>query len=211
LWQAMVGAWPLDAGRAHAYALKAAREAGDSTRWTDPDEEFEKRVAAAVDAAYENPEVGRIVADLAGKLQQAGWTNSLSAKLVQLAMPGVPDVYQGTEFWDHSLVDPDNRRPVDFDARRRTLARLDAGSGQVPGVDAGAEAKMLVVSRTLRLRRDRPELFTGYEAVAATGSAASHVFGFDRGGAVALATRLPLGLAAGGGWRETAVVLPAGT
>ncbi|MFD1214012.1 malto-oligosyltrehalose synthase, partial [Arthrobacter sp. GCM10027362] len=190
LWQAIVGAWPLDAERAHAYALKAAREAGNSTRWTDPDEEFEKKLAAAVDAAYENPGVGDIVADLAGRLQQAGWTNSLSAKLVQLAMPGVPDVYQGTEFWDHSLVDPDNRRPVDFEARGRALAELDAGTGQVPGIDAGAAAKMLVVSRILRLRRDRPELFTGYEAVAATGPAAEHVFGFDRGGAVALATRL---------------------
>jgi (1->4)-alpha-D-glucan 1-alpha-D-glucosylmutase len=210
LWQAMVGAWPLDAERAHAYALKAAREAGDSTRWTDPDEDFEKKLAAAVDAAYSDSGVQSLVAGLAGQLQQAGWTNSLSAKLVQLAMPGVPDVYQGTEFWDHSLVDPDNRRPVDFQARSEALARLDTGTHPVPGIDAGAEAKLLVVSRVLRLRRDRPGLFTGYEAVAARGPAAEHVFGFDRGGAVALATRLPLALAHDGGWRDTAVVLAPG-
>ncbi|NKX53651.1 malto-oligosyltrehalose synthase [Arthrobacter mobilis] len=213
LWQALAGAWPLDAERAHAYALKAAREAGDSTRWTDPDEDFEKRLASAVDAACGDTEANRILAELAARLQQAGWTNSLSAKLVQLAMPGVPDVYQGTEFWDHSLVDPDNRRPVDFEARREALARLDAdaGTGAIPGIDAGAAAKMLVVSRALRLRRDRPELFTGYEAVAVRGQAADHVFGFDRGGAVVLATRLPLGLEHGGGWHDTAVVLPAGS
>jgi len=210
LWQAMVGAWPLDADRAYAYALKAAREAGDSTRWTDPDEDFEKKLAAAVDAAYSNPEVTALIEHLAGQLRQAGRTNSLSAKLVQLAMPGVPDVYQGTEFWDHSLVDPDNRRPVDFAVRSAALDQLDAGTAQLPGIDDGAAAKLLVVSRALRLRRDRPDLFTGYEAVAATGPAAEHLFGFDRGGAVALATRLPLRLADSGGWRDTAVVLPPG-
>ncbi|MCG2621685.1 malto-oligosyltrehalose synthase [Arthrobacter sp. I2-34] len=210
LWQALLGAWPLDPERAHAYALKAAREAGDVTRWTEPDEDFEKKLAAAVEAAFGDTGVAAVLEELAGRLRQAGWTNSLAAKLVQLAMPGVPDVYQGTEFWDHSLVDPDNRRPVDFDARSQVLAQLDAGTGPVPGIDAGAAAKLLVVSRTLRLRRDRPGLFTGYEAVAASGPAADHVFGFDRGGAVALATRLPLRLARDGGWRDTAVVLPPG-
>ena len=85
-------------------------------------------------------------------------------------MPGVPDVYQGTELWDLSLVDPDNRRPVDYDLRRRLLAELDGGT--VPEVDDTGAAKLLVVSRVLRLRRDSPELFTGYEPVTATGPAA---------------------------------------
>lgn len=208
LWQAALGAWPFSRKRAHAYAEKAAREAGNSTSWLNPDEQFEQQLHAAVDAAFDNPEVNRILSTLAEETKLPGWTNSLSAKLVQLTMPGVPDVYQGTEFWDHSLVDPDNRRPVDFDARHKALARL--GEGTVPVIDEGAQAKMLVVARALRLRRDRPDLFTGYEAVNAEGAAAEHVFGFDRGGAITLVTRLPLGLQRGGGWRDTAVVIPAG-
>ena len=80
-------------------------------------------------------------------------------------MPGVPDVYQGTELWDNSLVDPDNRRPVDFDVRRELLAAsTTAGGRRSTPTDA---AKLLVISRTLRLRRDRPELFTGYRPVPA--------------------------------------------
>jgi (1->4)-alpha-D-glucan 1-alpha-D-glucosylmutase len=127
-------------------------------------------------------------------------------------MPGVPDVYQGTELWDHSLVDPDNRRPVDYDERRRLLARLD--EGWVPDVDDTGAAKLLVTSRALRLRRDTPELFTGYAPVGVTGPAADHVVAFDRGpggqgGAVTVATRLPVALAATG-WGDTALDLPSG-
>lgn len=82
-------------------------------------------------------------------------SNSLAAKLIQLTMPGVPDVYQGTEFWDRSLTDPDNRRPVDFTRREEELARLDGGLLPDPGTEA---SKLLVTSRALRLRRDRPAL-----------------------------------------------------
>ena len=208
LWQAALGAWPFSRARAHAYAEKAAREAGNSTSWIDPDHDFEKQLHAAVDAAFDNPEVNRLLVNLAERIKPFGRSNSLSAKLIQLTMPGVPDVYQGTEFWDHSLVDPDNRRPVDFDARHKALARL--GEGTVPAIDESAQAKMLVVARALRLRRDRPDLFTGYEAVNAEGPASAHVFGFDRGGAITLVTRLPLRLQRDGGWRDTAVVLPTG-
>ena len=122
-------------------------------------------------------------------------------------MPGVPDVYQGTELWDFSLVDPDNRRPVDYASRRKLLASLDGG--EVPAVDESGAAKLLVVSRVLRARRDNPEWFAGYEPVAVTGSAADHVVAFDRGGVVAVATRLPAGLARDG-WGDTALQLPNG-
>jgi (1->4)-alpha-D-glucan 1-alpha-D-glucosylmutase len=122
-------------------------------------------------------------------------------------MPGVPDVYQGTELWDYSLVDPDNRRPVDYALRRKLLASLDAG--EVPGVDETGAAKLLVVSRTLRARRDHPEWFAGYEPVEVTGSAAEHVVSFDRGGVVTVTTRLPVGLAAEG-WGDTALQLANG-
>jgi len=209
LWQAIVGAWPASRERLQGYAEKAAREAGNSTKWTDPNEDFESRVQSAVDAVFDDATVAKVVTDFVARIDAFSAANSVSAKLVQLTMPGVPDVYQGSEFWERSLTDPDNRRPVDFDARQEALAKLDAG--ELP--DAGTEAsKLLATSRALRLRRDRPELFQGYSPVTATGAAAEHLLAFSRGtdafsGALTLATRLPAGLQAGGGWRDTAVVL----
>jgi (1->4)-alpha-D-glucan 1-alpha-D-glucosylmutase len=129
----------------------------------------------------------------------------LSAKLIQLTAPGVPDVYQGSELWELSLVDPDNRRPVDFDLRRQLLADLD--SGWLPPIDASGAAKLLVTSRALRLRRDRPDLFTRYAPLAAYGATAAHAIAFDRGEAVTIATRLPIGLERAGGWGDTEIVL----
>ncbi|MCQ1999419.1 malto-oligosyltrehalose synthase [Arthrobacter zhaoxinii] len=209
LWQTFVGAWPLSRERAHAYAEKAAREASSSTTWTAPNAEFEERMHAAIDAAFDNPDVNAVITALVERIREAGYSNSLSAKLLQLTMPGVPDVYQGTEFWDRSLVDPDNRREVDF-ARRREVAASFADAG-APAVDEDAAAKLLVTTRALQLKHGRPELFTGYVPVAVEGSAAEHLFGFDRGGAVTLVTRLPLGLERDGGWQDTAVVLAPGT
>ncbi|WP_312179840.1 malto-oligosyltrehalose synthase [Arthrobacter sp.] len=212
LWQALVGAWPLERDRAHAYAEKAAREAGQGTSWTAPDEAFEKALHAVVDAAYDHPGVHSLLVAFAGRITAAGRSNALGAKLVQLTMPGVPDVYQGTELWDHSLVDPDNRRPVDFGLRAALAADADSrDTGPVPPVDGSGAAKFLVTREALRLRRDRPDLFTGYTALSVQGPAAGHFFGFDRGGALTLVTRLPLGLEASGGWKGTAVQLPAGT
>jgi (1->4)-alpha-D-glucan 1-alpha-D-glucosylmutase len=208
VWQNVVGAWPLSRERAQAYAEKAAREAGTSTTWTDPDEEFEAALRAMVDAAYDDPATTAEIDAFVERIGPLGWSNSLSQKLLQLTMPGVPDVYQGAELWDFSLVDPDNRRPVDYALRRRLLAALDAG--EVPAVDGTGAAKLLVVSRALRARRDSPELFTGYEPVEVTGAAAEHAVAFDRGGAVTVATRLPVGLAAAGGWGDTALQLPTG-
>ena len=210
LWQAVVGAWPASRERLQGYAEKAAREAGNSTKWTDPNEEFESQVKAAVDAVFDDGRVTKEVEDFVARIDSYAASNSVSAKLVQLTMPGVPDVYQGSEFWERSLTDPDNRRPVDFAARQEELAKLDGGT--LP--EAGTEAsKLLVTSRALRLRRDRAELFRAYTPVAASGAAAGHLIAFHRGtegapGALTLATRLPAGLAAGGGWRDTAVELP---
>ena len=206
LWQATVGAWPLTADRLHAYAEKASREAGNSTMWTNPDEEFEARMHRLVDSAFDDPQVRGIVERFVAEVQDAGWSNSLSAKLIQLTAPGVPDVYQGSELWETSLVDPDNRRPVDYDIRRLYLAAVDAGAH--PPVDETGAAKLLVTSRALRLRRDRPELFTRYAPLEALGEQSRHVVAFDRGGAVTLATRLPVTLASRGGWGDTNIMLP---
>jgi len=209
LWQAIVGARPASRERLHAYAEKASREAGDSTTWTEPDEDFERRMHALVDAAFDDPAVVAVLDALDERIDAAGWSNGLGQKLVQVTAPGVPDVYQGTEFWDRSLVDPDNRRPVDYTERRHVLAELDGpdddGPEHLPTIGIDGAAKLLVTSRALRLRRDHPELFTRYLALEATGSAADHVLAFDRGGAVTIATRLPIGLERVGGWGDTLV------
>lgn len=211
LWQSVVGAWPADRARLQQYATKAAREAGNSTDWIDPDAAFEEQLAGAVDSVFDNPAVRAELEAFVALLEPYGASNSLSAKLVQLTMPGVPDVYQGTEFWDRSLTDPDNRRSVDFDARRQALAALDAGGRPASFMDE--TAKLLVTSRALRLRRDRPGLFTGYTAMDADGPAAGHLVAFGRGGdddgAITLATRLPRRLEESGGWRGTALTLTA--
>jgi (1->4)-alpha-D-glucan 1-alpha-D-glucosylmutase len=198
LWQAAYGAWPISRERLHAYAEKAMREAGDRTTWTDPDEDYERAGHAAVDAAHDDERVRSALAALDAELAEAGESNVLVAKLLCLTLPGVPDVYQGSELGDLSLVDPDNRRPVDFDAAEASLAD-------------GSNPKQALTARALRLRRDRPELFTAYTPLVAQGPAADHVVAYDRGGAVVVATRLPLGLARAGGWRDTTVTLTDGT
>ncbi len=205
LWEAIVGAWPASRERLHAYAEKAAREAGNSTKWTAPREEFEQRMHALIDSAFDDERVVGILERVLESVRQPGWSNSLSAKIIQLTAPGVPDVYQGSELWETSLVDPDNRRPVDFDARRLYLAAIDGGAH--PPIDETGAAKLLVTSRALRLRRDNPDFFSRYAAIEAYGSAASHVVAFDRGEAITVATRLPIGLARSGGWGDTSIIV----
>jgi (1->4)-alpha-D-glucan 1-alpha-D-glucosylmutase len=207
LWQTFAGAGFIERDRMHAYAEKAMREAATSTTWLDPDATFEATVHAAVDAAYDDPEVHTPLTRFLDRITPFGWSNSLTQKLVQLTMPGIPDVYQGTELWEDSLVDPDNRRPVDFGARAALLRELDAGDAPPP-VDASGRAKLWTVSRTLRLRRDEPHRFTGYLPLRASGRAADHLVGFDRGGAITVATRLPVTLHERGGWEDTTLNLP---
>jgi (1->4)-alpha-D-glucan 1-alpha-D-glucosylmutase len=222
-----VGTGFIERDRMHAYAEKAMREAAQGTGWIDPDAAFEAAVHAATDAAYDVASIREPLTAFIDRITPYGWTNSLAQKLVQLTMPGVPDVYQGTELWEDSLVDPDNRRPVDFEARRALLDHLDGSPGgyspagyahigggtpivEPPPIDASGAAKLWVVSRTLRLRRDWPDLFSGYDPVRVTGAAAQHAVAFDRGGAITVATRLPVGLERDGGWRDTTIELAQG-
>jgi (1->4)-alpha-D-glucan 1-alpha-D-glucosylmutase len=208
IWQAAVGAWPLSSERLLSYATKAAREASEGTTWQHPDAGFEEGLAAIASSidGDARPIIERFVAEIL----DAGRSNSLSAKLLQLTGPGVPDVYQGSELWDFSLVDPDNRRPVDFAARARLLQELDAEAdrGILPPIDDSGRAKLLVTSRALRLRRDHPELFRFYRPAVIEGEAADHAVAVHRGGATAVATRLPVGLARRGGWGETVMMRP---
>jgi (1->4)-alpha-D-glucan 1-alpha-D-glucosylmutase len=161
-----------------------------------------------VDAVYADDEVFAGVGEFVGRIAAYGRSNALGQKLLQLTMPGVPDVYQGTELWDLSLVDPDNRRPVDFALRRSMLTDLN----EPPAIDDSGAAKLWLVSRALRCRQDWPRDFAGsYRPVLAAGAAADHAVGFWRGaGVVALVTRLPFRLNAAGGWGDTSVELPEG-
>ena len=200
LAQTVAGMGAVPAQRLHDYATKAMREAGLATSWTSPDEAFETRVHEAIEAAYGDEELSEAWHRMQELLTVPGHSNDVSAKLVQLVMPGIPDVYQGTEVWEDSLVDPDNRRPIDYPALR---ALLDAE----PTEATDPAFKQTVVRTALQLRRDRPELFQGYRPVTAQGEAADHLVGFERDGVVALATRLPVGLARRGGWGATSVEL----
>lgn len=176
--------------------LKGAREAALHTSWTDPDEKYEAGVPGYAPAPLDLPE----------ELAEAARANLLGMALLHLAMPGVPEVYQGAETEYRALVDPDNRRPAHFP--REALARLDAGAApQDP-----AEEKLALTAALLRLRRDRPELFRGYAPVAARGPATDHLVAFTRApGLLVAVTRLSHRLAASGGWRDTRLDLPPGT
>ena len=210
LLQAAVGAWPVSRDRLHAYAEKAMREAGDHTTWTEVDEAHEAGVHSFVDALYDDRQVRGTLEAFLAQVVGPGWSNSLAAKLLALTMPGVPDVYQGAELWEQSLVDPDNRRPIDLDLRASMLASVESPPPLTASPDDPGGAKLHLVHRALTLRRDRPELFTGYSPVPAVGPAADHVIAFDRGGALAVATRLPVGLVRSGGWQGTRLDLPPG-
>jgi (1->4)-alpha-D-glucan 1-alpha-D-glucosylmutase len=210
LWQTVLGTWddgPLAADRLLAYLQKATREAKRHTSWTSPDEEYEQAVADFATAVLADEAVLASVRRLADEQAEAIRATTLGQKLIQLTMPGVPDVYQGSELVDLSLVDPDNRRPVDYRDRIERLARLDAGA-QPTGL---ADEKLLVTSRALRLRRQQPEAFAGGYTPLPTSS--GHAVAFARGDSptvITLATRLLVALHRLGGWGDSTVVLPDG-
>ena len=213
LLQALVGAWPLPVDRALEYVAKAAREAKTVTSWMAPDEKYEVRVRTAVrdllgDSAFQ-AELATFVRPIAAR----GRVNSLATTLLKLASPGIPDLYQGTEFWDDALVDPDNRRPVDFASRERVLARLvggDLGTAKA-GLEEGLP-KLWVTARALAVRDERPDCFgegSGYQPLDGEGRWADRVVAFERSQDVVVAVpRLGGGVA--GDWADTTVSIPAG-
>jgi (1->4)-alpha-D-glucan 1-alpha-D-glucosylmutase len=209
-WQNLVGAWPISAERFSGYLTKAAKEAKLVTSHVEAVPEVDQAIAAWPAQVLADTGLVAEIEELVARISGPGRSNSLGQKLLQIAGPGVPDVYQGTELFEYSLVDPDNRRPVDWAARRDLLTRLD--EGWLPDVDAEGAAKLLVTASALRLRRFRPEVFTGYRPLPAEGPAAEHAVAFARSASlVAVTTRLPVGLAARGGWGDTVLPLPEGT
>ncbi|MET0741608.1 MAG: malto-oligosyltrehalose synthase [Candidatus Nanopelagicales bacterium] len=207
LWQTLVGAWPITADRLGAYLLKAAREAKQSTSWAAPDEAYEQRVLSLVERVLGDDELMAGIAAFVDRLHPGFVANVLAQRLLQLVIPGVPDVYQGCEVVALTLVDPDNRQPVDLDVR---AADLERGLSAVPDSAADLDAaKSRLVAVGLGLRRDRPDLLgpgVPLSAVPVLGDAAQHAIGVRRGrDVVALTTRWPLRLASAGGWRGATV------
>ena len=206
LWQNIFGVWPADGSvteelreRLHAYTEKAIREAALHTTWNDPDSDFESAVHSWIDAVLDGP-VAAGLTELVARLQEHAHVDALGQKLIALTAPGVPDVYQGTELWEDSLVDPDNRRAVDYAARRTALTEL-------------SHPKLRVVREALRLRRERPQSFLagGYRPVPADGAHAQHVLAFGRGDDVVVAVRRWTVRLTETDWGKTTVTLPPGS
>lgn len=212
-YQTLVGAWPIDGERMAAYMEKAAREAKVQTSWHKMNEVYEAALRTFIRRSMDDPAFMADVESFTAPLIRPGRTNSLAQTLLVMTAPGVPDVYQGTELWNLSLVDPDNRRPVDFGERQKRLSDLSSATPEdVTRREDDGLPKLWVISRALAVRRRMPGAFgpdAAYRALAAGGAKAKHVTGFVRGEAVAtLVPRLVLGL--GGRWGATTVTLPEG-
>ena len=211
-WQTLVGAWPISVDRMTAYMAKASKEAKVHTSWIAPDDTYDEALRSFVENVMADGELRDEIAAFVEPLVRPGRVTSLAQTLIKLTAPGVPDLYQGQELWDLSLVDPDNRRPVDYALRRELLDRLGDASPEAAWADAERGGpKLVVTQRALRLRRDRPAAFAGdYRSVAVSGSKARHAIAYVRGGeVVTVAPRLVLSL--GGDWNDTSIELPDGS
>lgn len=240
LYQTLVGVWPLQpsadvraeiAERVVDYGVKASREAKERTSWTDVGEAFEQGVREFVHQALDPSRSQRFIARCAAFARDAAeiaMVSGLAQVLLRSTCPGVPDTYQGNELWDDSLVDPDNRRPIDFALRRALLAELDAefdagaAAGRLWAARRDGRVKLWVLSRALRTRRDHTPAFapgSGYRSLGATGRFAEHLVGFARTApehaVLVVAPRLP-GTVMGEGlqaplgerWGDTALSVP---
>ena len=190
LWQTLVGAWPIVPGRLELYLEKALREGKRSTSWLEPDEDHERRVKELVRSLYSNQEFLDDFEPFALRVARAGEHASLGALLLRLTSPGLPDLYQGDALWSLNLVDPDNRRPVDWQAHVAAL-RESAPTRRT--------MKAHLIRRVLHLRAERPRAFAGaYEPL----DLGPDRVGFVRGGAIRVVVPLRAGDSADGGDRD---------
>jgi (1->4)-alpha-D-glucan 1-alpha-D-glucosylmutase len=216
-YQTLIGAWPLPMDRAQEYMLKAVREAKQQTSWVANNKEFEEALRMFIELTLSYAPFLRELQQFVGRVQDAGRVNSLAQTLLKCTAPGVPDLYQGGELWDLSLVDPDNRRPVDYALRKKLLCELKHVNGRDVAAQVMLRAdeglpKMWTIHRALELRRQRPECFGAeaeYTPLEVDGDKHDHVIAYLRGeDVVTVAPRLTLKL--GGAWKDTIVVLPRG-
>jgi len=213
LYQTLIGAWPIDVERCWQYMLKACREAKINTSWHEPNQAYESSLRAFVEAIFQTPEFIAALERFVDPLILPGRINGLAQTLIKMVAPGVPDFYQGTELWDLSLVDPDNRRPVDFETRARLLrlARRSECADALAQWDSGLP-KLWMAARLLAIRRQRPADFSDqskYQPLVAQGAHLSRLLAFRRGeNLIAVVPRFTLTL--GGEWGDTRLPLPGG-
>lgn len=213
LYQTMIGAWPIDRERCWQYMLKACREAKITTSWQEPNVGYEETIRSFIDGIFSSPEFLASLETFVAPLVLPGRINSLAQTLIKLTAPGVPDFYQGTEVWDLSLVDPDNRRPVDFERRAGLLRECgDLSPGEVTSRWDSGLPKLWLIARTLALRAANPQDFLGaasYQPLVAQGTHLGRLLSYQRGERlISVLPRLTLGLKAG--WEDTRLPLPAG-
>jgi (1->4)-alpha-D-glucan 1-alpha-D-glucosylmutase len=211
-YQTLIGAWPISPERMQAYMEKAMREAKEQTSWVANNNEYEESLRNFIDRTLADTNFTSELDGFVQRIQHAGWTNSMAQTLMKYTAPGVPDLYQGAELWDFSLVDPDNRRPVDYALRQDLLNQIQRmTAGQVMERAAEGLPKLWTIHHALKLRREHPEWFNaaaGYVPLGVTGKKSPHVIAFQRGESVA--TVVPRwSLKLGSDWGDTAVELPA--
>jgi (1->4)-alpha-D-glucan 1-alpha-D-glucosylmutase len=213
LYQTLIGAWPITQERTWAYMLKACREAKIRTSWHEPNTGYEENIRGFVDGVYQTPEFIASLESFIEPLILPGRINSLSQTLIKMIVSGVPDFYQGTELWDLSLVDPDNRRPVDFALRADLIRRCRTlAAGDVLREWDSGLPKLWMTARVLRLRRERPDEFgrgSQYQPLVAQGAHLGNVLAFRRGeNLIAVVPRFTMSV--NGDWGDTRLPLPRG-
>jgi (1->4)-alpha-D-glucan 1-alpha-D-glucosylmutase len=212
LYQTLIGAWPISAERLREYMQKAMREAKVRTSWVANNAEYESALNGYIDAILADQHFVAQLADFVAGIAEAGRINSLAQTLLKYTAPGVPDMYQGGELWDFSLVDPDNRRPVDY-ARRVALLKEMKSLKVAEVLERGDDGlpKLWVVQKALQVRKEHPEWFgeeAEYVSLTADGSQHDRVIAFRRGDEVL--TVAPRWSHAAEAWGETAIEVPAG-
>ena len=213
MYQTFIGTWPIDRGRLTTFLRKAAREGNTHTSWLDPDAGYEETLEQFASQVIGDPEFVTDLETFIGDhhIVALGRIVSLAQVTLLLTCPGVPDLYQGSEVWDLSLVDPDNRRQVDYEYRERLLSEIrDMSPDQALARAGDGASKLWLIARLLDLRRSRPELFegTGYAPLGAVGVKARHVLSFARDRLLVVVPRLLIGL--GSDWAGTSLELPQG-
>jgi len=212
-YQTLIGAWPITPDRLHAYMQKATREAKQRTSWTANNKEFEDALNRFIDDSLANAPFVADLEQMVARVRDAGRTNSLAQTLMKHTAPGVPDLYQGSELWDLSLVDPDNRRPVDYQLRRSLLDEMKSLplTRILERADDGLP-KMWTIFRALHLRKEHPQWFgadAAYEPLEVSGRRREHAIAYLRGGhTITVVPRLTLALDRA--WGDTSIALPEG-
>jgi (1->4)-alpha-D-glucan 1-alpha-D-glucosylmutase len=245
LYQTLLGAWPLHPlkeerdweefrRRIHDYMLKAIREAKENTSWVNPNNDYEKAMAAFVRALLTPGDENRFLNDFMPfqrRIARLGFWNSLSQTFLKLTAPGVPDIYQGNDVWDFSLVDPDNRRAVDYEYRRAVFEQIRGSAHRERGslsrmleTPEDDQLKLYLTWRTLCFRQERPDVFQQgeYLPLSVEGVRANHVVAFARRfgttEVLVVAPRLVASLIGAGEsapvgaqiWQDTSLLVPCG-